>query len=46
MPLEQERIIKCGGRVDSYRDQYGNQLGPQRVWLKKENIPGLGIFLY
>lgn len=31
------------GRVDSYRDQLGNQIGPMRVWLKHEDIPGLAM---
>lgn len=41
--LEYERIIACGGRVDSFKDQEGNPLGPPRVWLKNENIPGLAM---
>lgn len=40
---EAERILKCGGRIDSFRDIEGNPLGPMRVWLKKENIPGLAM---
>lgn len=31
------------GRIDSYRDQLGNQIGPMRVWLKNEDIPGLAM---
>lgn len=41
--FEAERIIKSGGRIDSFRDPEGNPLGPLRVWLKKENIPGLAM---
>ena len=41
--FEAERIIRSGGRIDSFRDQFGNALGPLRVWLKKENIPGLAM---
>lgn len=41
--FEAERIIRCGGRIDSFRDVEGNPLGPMRVWLKKENIPGLAM---
>ncbi|EAS06704.1 protein phosphatase 2c (macronuclear) [Tetrahymena thermophila SB210] len=40
---EAERIIQCGGRIDTFRDQEGNHLGPLRVWLKTENIPGLAM---
>jgi hypothetical protein len=32
---EAERILKMGGRIDSFRDYYNNgePIGPQRVWL-------------
>ena len=40
---EAERIIKNNGRIDSYRDQNGNPLGPLRVWLKTEDVPGLAM---
>ncbi|EAS03218.2 protein phosphatase 2c (macronuclear) [Tetrahymena thermophila SB210] len=43
LPDEKERILQQNGRIDSYRDEYGNQLGPMRVWLKNENIPGLAM---
>lgn len=42
-PLESEVILKAGGRIDSYRDQLGNKVGPERVWLKTEDIPGLAM---
>ncbi len=32
-----------GGRVDSFRDQDQNPIGPLRVWLKNEDIPGLAM---
>ena len=32
-----------GGRVDSFRDQEQNPIGPLRVWLKNEDIPGLAM---
>jgi len=41
--LEAEVIINSGGRIDSYRDPHGNALGPLRVWLKNEDIPGLAM---
>lgn len=40
---EATRIVEAGGRIDSYRDPEGNPLGPLRVWLKNENIPGLAM---
>lgn len=36
-------IIANNGRIDSYRDNLGNQIGPLRVWLKNEDIPGLAM---
>jgi serine/threonine protein phosphatase PrpC len=41
--FEMQRILKSGGRIDSFRDQLGNPIGPNRVWLKTENIPGLAM---
>ena len=40
---EKDRIIKYKGRVDSYRDSHGNQVGPLRVWLADEDVPGLAM---
>lgn len=34
---------KFGGRVLSYVDAQGNPVGPARVWLKNQNIPGLAM---
>ena len=42
-PEEYKVIQKAGGRVDSYRDNAGNKVGPERVWLKTEDIPGLAM---
>lgn len=36
-------ILKAGGRIDSYRDHAGNKVGPERVWLKSEDVPGLAM---
>lgn len=42
---ESERILKKGGRIDSFRDYYNNgePIGPQRVWLQNEELPGLAM---
>ncbi|CAD8050429.1 unnamed protein product [Paramecium primaurelia] len=40
---EKQRIIEAGGRIDSQRDFYGNQLGPERVWLQYIDAPGLAM---
>jgi serine/threonine protein phosphatase PrpC len=42
-PEESKVILANNGRIDSYRDQLGNQIGPMRVWLKNEDIPGLAM---
>ena len=42
-PLEMQRILKCGGRVEAFKDYNGDPVGPARVWLKHENIPGLAM---
>ena len=42
-PEELKVIIAAGGRVDSYRDSQGKKVGPERVWLKHEDIPGLAM---
>ena len=35
--------MKFGGRIDSFRDPENNPIGPLRVWLKNEDIPGLAM---
>ena len=35
--------MECGGRIDSFRDPDKNPIGPLRVWLKHEDIPGLAM---
>jgi hypothetical protein len=40
---EKVRIEHAGGRVDSYRDQNGVKVGPERVWLLNEDLPGLAM---
>lgn len=40
---EYERITRYGGRVEAYKDEYGQDFGPKRIWLKNENLPGLAM---
>ena len=40
---EHERIISTNGRVDPFREENGDPVGPARVWLKTQNIPGLAM---
>lgn len=42
-PGEMQRILKYGGRVEAFKDFNGDPIGPARVWLKHENIPGLAM---
>lgn len=42
-PPEMQRILKNGGRVEAFKDYNGEPIGPARVWLKNENIPGLAM---
>jgi len=40
---EKKRIIEKGGRIESYKDEEGEFVGPERVWLKTEDVPGLAM---
>ena len=42
-PDEMSRIKKCGGIVESYRDNFGNFVGPERVWGPNMDGPGLAM---
>ena len=37
------RINRFGGRIEQYKDKDGKYVGPLRIWLSKENIPGLAM---
>jgi serine/threonine protein phosphatase PrpC len=40
---EKDRILSMKGRIKSFVDSHGAPLGPKRVWLPKEDIPGLAM---
>lgn len=40
---ESERIINKNGRIDAFKDFNGKNIGPMRVWMKNEDIPGLAM---
>ena len=40
---EKKRIIDKGGRIEAYKDDSGEYVGPERVWLKGEDLPGLAM---
>jgi serine/threonine protein phosphatase PrpC len=42
-PSEMQRILSSGGRVEAYKDYNGEPIGPARVWLKNDAIPGLAM---
>lgn len=40
---EASRILINGGQIFPYRDEDGDQMGPFRVWVKDQRIPGLAM---
>ena len=41
---EMKRILNCGGRIKQITDpKTGKSIGPERIWLKNSEIPGLAI---
>ena len=42
-PDEAVRIKKRGGRIEPFRDEDDQFIGPARVWLKDDDVPGLAM---
>ena len=43
-PEEKNRITLSGGRIEAFRDCItGEEMGPKRVWLQFEDVPGLAM---
>ena len=40
---EKIRIEMAGGRIEPFRDKNGGFLGPDRVWLSHQQLPGLAM---
>jgi serine/threonine protein phosphatase PrpC len=40
---EAARILSRGGRIEDYRDENGDPIGPARVWLRDCPYPGLAM---
>ena len=40
---EMKRIISSGGRIQPYKDENNNPIGPERVWLLDDDVPGLAM---
>ena len=32
-----------GGVIDTFKDENGENIGPQRVWAKEDDMPGLAM---
>ena len=43
LPKEAERIKKMNGRIEAYTDEYGEAIGPLRVWIQNDSVPGLAM---
>mmetsp|Transcript_11480 Transcript_11480/g.8405 ORF Transcript_11480/g.8405 Transcript_11480/m.8405 type:complete len:125 (-) Transcript_11480:164-538(-) len=43
LEMEKKRILEAGGRIECYKSSVGENLGPERVWLKNEDSPGLAM---
>ena len=41
---EKGRISSCGGKVEPFKDAWGRFIGPQRIWIANEKIPGLAMY--
>lgn len=40
---EMQRILQCGGRIEPCRTHTGALIGPSRVWLRDQDVPGLAM---
>lgn len=40
---EAKRIMRFNGRIEQFKEEDGTFVGPLRVWLKTESIPGLAM---
>ena len=40
---EYARIIAEGGRIEAFKDLNGEPMGPVRVWVQHEDVPGLAM---
>ena len=40
---EAKRILELNGRIEPFKEADGESVGPSRVWLKDQSIPGLAM---
>ena len=43
LPEEEKRILEKDGRIEPMKDEDNAFIGPPRVWLKKQDYPGLAM---
>ena len=43
LPTERKRILDNGGRISECKNTRGDRVGPARVWLKHQDVPGLAM---
>lgn len=43
IPTERQRIVRNNGRICPMVGMHGRYVGPDRVWLKDEDVPGLAM---
>ena len=43
LPIEKKRILARRGRVSPYLSKSGEAMGPARVWLRNQELPGLAM---
>ena len=43
LPNEKNRILMSGGDVEQMKDEYGQKVGPYRVWARGKDYPGLAM---
>lgn len=43
LPQEKERILSSGGVVEKMKNEFGEGVGPFRVWAKGKDYPGLAM---
>ena len=43
LPEEEKRILEKDGRIEPMKDEDNTFIGPPRVWLKKQDYPGLAM---
>ena len=40
---ERQRILASEGKVEQFRNEKGEKIGPERIWAKNEKYPGIFV---